>query len=67
MKKKPCYKLTRIVITKLFCQFLGPSLYRGCTVLNFIYLLIFQKVGVGLAPRAPPPVRVLTEVNDVLQ
>ena len=43
MKKKPRYKLTNLAITKIFCQSLGPSLYRGCTVLNFIYL--FFKIG----------------------
>ena len=36
----------------IFCQFLGPFLYRGSTVLNFIYLLIVQKVG---GPGPPPP------------
>ena len=27
----------------IFCQSLGPSLYRGSTVLNFIYLFFFKK------------------------
>ena len=31
-EKKPRYKLTSLVITKIFCQSLGPLLYPGCTV-----------------------------------
>ena len=41
-EKKPRYKLTSLVITKIFCQSLGPLLHPGCTVLNFIYLF-FKK------------------------
>ena len=52
--KKPRYKLTNLVVTKIFCQPLGPSLYRGCTVLNFIYL--FSKSGVPGPPK-PSPLR----------
>ena len=37
----------------IFCQSLGPSLYRGSTVLNF------EKVGGPWPPRAPPPARAL--------
>ena len=33
-----------LVITKIFFQSLSPSFYRGCTVLNFIYLF-FKKWG----------------------
>ena len=40
MKKKPRYKLTNLVITKIFFQSFGPSLYRGYTVLNFTYLFL---------------------------
>ena len=61
MKKKTRYKLTSLVITKIFCQSLGPLLYPGCTVLNFIYLF-FKKWGGGggfSAPPAPPPVQAL--------
>ena len=50
MKKNP-------VITNIFCQSLGPSLYRGSTVLNFIYLF-FKKWG-ALALTAPPRARAL--------
>ena len=45
-EKKTRYKLTSLVITKIFCQSLGPLLYPGCTVLNFIYLF-FKKWGGG--------------------
>ena len=51
MKKKPRYKLTSLVLTKIFCQSLGPLLYSACTVLNFTYL--FSK------SRAPPPAQAL--------
>ena len=59
-EKKNRYKLTSLVITKIFCQSLGPLLYPGCTVLNFIYLF-FKKWGGGgsLLPPAPPPVQAL--------
>ena len=46
-----------LVITNIFCQSLGPSLYRGSTVLNLIYLF-FKKWG-ALALQAPPPARAL--------
>ena len=52
-QKKLRYKLTNLVLTKIFCQSLGPSLYRGCTVLNCIYLL-FKKWGVP-GPPSPSP------------
>ena len=45
-EKKPRCKLTSLVITRIFCQSLGPLLYPGCTVLNFIYLF-FKKWGGG--------------------
>ena len=51
------YKLTNLVITNIFYHSLDPSLYRGSTVLNFIYLF-FKKWG-ALAPPAPPPARAL--------
>ena len=54
MKKKNRYKLTSLVITKIFCQSLGPLLYPGCTVLNFIYLF-FKKWGVGGGSLPPQP------------
>ena len=38
----------------IFCQSLGPSLYRGSTVLNFIYLF-FKKWGSPFALRGPCP------------
>ena len=53
-EKKPRYKLTSLVITKIFCQSLGPLLYPGCTVLNFIYLF-FKKWGGGAVRLCPPP------------
>ena len=55
-EKKNRYKLTSLVITKIFCQSLGPLLYPGCTVLNFIYLF-FKKWGGGvvLSPPSPSP------------
>ena len=54
-EKKNRYKLTSLVITKIFCQSLGPLLYPGCTVLNFIYLF-FKKWGGGFsAPPSPSP------------
>ena len=44
-EKEPRYKLTNLVITNIFCQSLGPSLYRGCTVALYLILFIyFQKV-----------------------
>ena len=55
------YKLTNLVITNTFCHTLDPSLYRGSTVLNFIYLF-FKKWG-ALAPPAPPPARALGGLN----
>ena len=55
MWKKPRYKLTNLVITTIFCQSPRPSLYRGCTVLNFTYLFL-QKWGAGW-PRQPLPLR----------
>ena len=42
-----------LVITNIFCQPLGASLYKGSTVLNFIYLF-FKKSGRGLAPQLLP-------------
>ena len=42
MRKEHRYKLTNLVITNIFCQFLGPSLYRGSTVFNFVWL-VFKK------------------------
>ena len=50
------YKLTSLVITKIFCQSPSPSLYRGCTVLNFIYLFS-EKWGRGCCPPQPLPLR----------
>ena len=47
-----------LVITNIFCQSLGPSLYRGSTVRNFIYLF-FKKWGWRASPPAPPPARAL--------
>ena len=59
-EKKNRYKLTSLVITKIFCQSLGPLLYPGCTVLNFIYLFFKKRGGGGsLPPPAPPPVQAL--------
>ena len=53
-----------LVITKIFCQSLGPSLYRGSTVLNFIYLF-FKKWGrPGLPPPAPLPARALKNAEE---
>ena len=46
-----------LVITNIFCQPLGASLYKGSTVLNFIYLF-FKKWGAP-GPPAPPPARSL--------
>ena len=43
--------IKNLVITKIFCQPLGASLYKGSTLLNFIYLF-FKKWG---APGPPPP------------
>ena len=37
-EKEARYKLTNLVITNIFCQSLGPLLYRGSTVLNLISL-----------------------------
>ena len=43
-----------LVITNIFCHSLGASLYKGSTVLNFIYLF-FKKSGGGvLAPQLLP-------------
>ena len=42
-----------LVITNIFCQPLGVSLYKGSTVLNVIYLF-FKKWG-GPGSPAPPP------------
>ena len=51
--------------TNTFCQSLGPSLYWGSTVLNFIY---FSKSGGGPGPPAPPPVRALRSLHlDLLE
>ena len=47
-----------LVITNIFCQPIGASLYKGSTVLNFIYLF-FKKSGGGGGPPAPPPARAL--------
>ena len=58
-EKKNRYKLTSLVITKIFCQSLGPLLYPGCTVLNFIYLFFIKLGGWFSAPPAPPPVQAL--------
>ena len=33
---------SNLVVTNIFCQFLGPSLYRGSTVFNFVWL-VFKK------------------------
>ena len=55
-KKTPRYKLTNLVETKIFCQSLGPSSYRGFTVLNFIYLF-FKKWGGGAANPQSLPLR----------
>ena len=46
------YSGTYLIITNIFCQSLGPSLYRGSTVLNFIYLF-FKKWGSPF-PRTGP-------------
>ena len=54
-KKKNRYKLTSLVITKIFCQSLGPLLYPGCTVLNFIYLFFKKWGGVLCPPPSPSP------------
>ena len=53
MKKNLDIRLKKnLVITNIFCQSLGPSLYRGSTVLNFIY---FSKSGGGgEAPQVHP-------------
>ena len=57
--------LTKKKTTNIFCQSLGPSLYRGSTVLNFIY---FSKSGRVLVPPAPPPVRALQSLHlDLLE
>ena len=50
-------KLTNLVMTNIFCQSLGLTLYRGSTVLNFIYLF-FKKLG---GPTTPPPPRPLPQ------
>ena len=55
------YKLTNLVITNIFCHSLDPSLYRGSTVVNFIYS--FFKKGGGLDPPAPPPAGALDGLN----
>ena len=47
--------IKNLVITKIFCQPLGASLYKGSTLLNFIYLF-FKKWGAP-GPPAPPPAR----------
>ena len=54
-EKKTRYKLTSLVITKIFCQSLGPLLYPGCTVLNFIYLFFIKLGGGGSLPPQPLP------------
>ena len=54
-KKEPRYKLTILVITNIFCHSLVPSLYRGSTVLNFIYLFFKNWGGGGLPPPFPSP------------
>ena len=50
--------IKNLVIRNIFCQPLGASLYKGSTLLNFIYLF-FKKWGGGggaLAPhRLPQP------------
>ena len=43
-----------LVITNIFCQPLGASLYKGSTVLNFIYLC-FKKSGGGGWPASSSP------------
>ena len=48
------YKLKSLVIIKIFCQSPSPSLYRGCRVLNFIYLFS-RKWGRGCCPPSPSP------------
>ena len=47
--------IKNLVITNIFCQPLGASLYKGSTLLNFIYLF-FKKWGGGggLAPQLLP-------------
>ena len=52
-EKEPRYKLTNLVIKNIFCQSLDPLLYRGSTVLNFIYLF-FKRWG-GPWPPSPSP------------
>ena len=47
-EKEARNKLTNLVILNIVCQSLGPSLYRGSTVLNFI--LFFKKWGGGADP-----------------
>ena len=42
-----------LVITNIFCQLLGASLYKGSTVLNVIYLF-FKKWGDPGPPASPP-------------
>ena len=49
--------IKNLVITKIFCQPIGASLYKGSTLLNFIYLF-FKKWGAP-GPPAPPPARSL--------
>ena len=43
-----------LVITNIFCHSLGASLYKGSTVLNFIYLF-FKKSGEGAWPPSSSP------------
>ena len=45
--------IKNLVIRNIFCQPLGASLYKGSTLLNFIYLF-FKKWGGGLAPQLLP-------------
>ena len=42
-----------LVITNIFCQPIGASLYKGSTVLNFIYLF-FKKSGGGRPASSSP-------------
>ena len=46
--------IKNLVIRNIFCQPLGASLYKGSTLLNFIYLFFKKWGGGALAPQLLP-------------